>query len=60
MSFIGTYVSVLAVSSHHLVDVADAALRSNNQRSASVHNSLATAIASNNLAIDGNTERDTQ
>lgn len=56
--FFGTYVSVLAASSHHTVDVADAALRSNNQRSASVHNSLAAATASHDLSVDSNTERD--
>lgn len=56
----GTYVSVLATSSHPAVDAADAALRSNDQRSASVHNSLATAIASHNLTINGNTRKEIQ
>lgn len=51
-----THVSVLATSSHPAVDVADAALRSNNQRSASVHNGLASTTASYNLPIDCNTE----
>lgn len=60
MSFFSTYVSVLAASSNNTVDVADAALRSDNQRSAGVHDSLATAIASHNLTVDSNTERHTQ
>lgn len=60
VSIFDTYVSILAASSHITVDVADAALRSNNQRGASVHNSLATTIASHNLTIDGNTENNTQ
>lgn len=58
--FLGTYISVLAASSHVSVDVADAALRANDQRGASVHDSLATTIAGHNLTIDGNTERETQ
>lgn len=53
-----TYISVLAVSSHPLVDAVDGALRPNNQRSASVHNSLATTVAGHNLTIDSNTRRD--
>lgn len=55
--FLGTYISVLAASSHVSIDVAYAALRANDQRSASVHDSLATTIAGHNLTIDGNTER---
>lgn len=58
--FLGTYISVLAASSHVSVDVADAALRADDQGGAGVHDSLATTTAGHNLTIDGNTERETQ
>lgn len=56
----GTYLSVLGSNSHQSVDVVDVALRSNGQRLASVHNSLAATTASHDLTTDSNTERETQ
>jgi len=58
--FPGTHVSVMAPSSHPAVDAADAALRSGNQGGASVHDRLATTIASHNLTVDSDTDGDTQ
>lgn len=58
--FFGTYVTVLAACTHPTVDVVYALLRSNNERGASVHDSLTTTSASNNLTTDSNTERETQ
>lgn len=53
-----TYVTILATSAHPSVDTVDVALCSNNQRGSGIHNSLATAITSHNLAVDSHTGRD--
>lgn len=58
--FFCTYNTVLVACTHQTIDVVHALLRSNNERGASVNDSLTTTHASNNLTIDSNTEQETQ
>lgn len=48
-----TYITIAYGGSHPAVHVVDVTGRTGNQGGASVHNSLASAIASNNLSVNG-------